>query len=140
MKVYLATSGEYSDYTVRKVFLREEDADAYDLADSTTEFEVHEGPVDVRSWHTLTWRTELADATDRQIAAYDQNPATCSSMRDFDGNERNCSHSWSTAWDSATRTRVPILYVQGWDLDRVRKVYSEQRAQFIANSDMGVTP
>jgi hypothetical protein len=140
VKVYLATSGEYSDYCVRKVFLREEDADAYPLADCTEEFELHEGPVDVRSWITLTWRPERADATERQLAAADQNPAVTGEPRDFDGNERNCSHSWGTAWHSASRTRVPILDVQGWDLDRVRKVYSEQRAQFIANRDMGVTP
>jgi hypothetical protein len=36
-KVYLATSGEYSDFTVRHAFAREEDARSYLLADDVME-------------------------------------------------------------------------------------------------------
>ena len=45
-----------------------------------------------------------------------------------------------TPGTSCTSGRVlrrigPVLNVQGWDLDRCCKVYSEQRAQFLARQE-----
>ncbi|HET9968511.1 MAG TPA: hypothetical protein VFQ68_09760 [Streptosporangiaceae bacterium] len=131
MKVYVATSGEYSDYRIAHVFARREDADAYQGADRTEEYEVREGPVEMRPWHTLTWATEIPDreATSMALA----NPFEQSWPKDFDGDERNVSH----AWFGPPHRTGPVLQVEGWDLARVRKVYSEQRAQHLAGQPHG---
>ncbi len=127
-KVYLATSGEYSDYRVRHVFTRREDAEAYRLADEVEERELHDGPVEVRAWHTLTWRPKFPDrpAEFPQVA----NPFESKELRDFDGQPGLVEHEW---------TQGPVLNVRGWDLRRVRKVYSEQRARYLAEAQ-DVTP
>ena len=129
MKIYLATAGEYSDYRVRHAFAREEDAEAYPLGDDVLELEVHDGPVDVRYWYDLDWDTREGDS--RQVMGepignpYISQPE----LRDFDGDERHVQHTWSGGIH---------LNVQGWDRDLVMKVYSEQRAQFLARKE-GVT-
>ena len=47
-RVYLATSGTY-DYRVQAVFTRREDAESFGLADDVEEFELHDGPLEVRT-------------------------------------------------------------------------------------------
>lgn len=129
MKVYLATSGEYSDYRVRRVFTRREDAEAYELADGVEEVEVDEGPVEVRTKHYLTWSSWIPDREADGWAA--ANPSVTTDREDYDGRP-SLGHRWreeSLGW---------TLSVHGWDLGAVRKVYSEQRAQFIAKQDMGI--
>jgi hypothetical protein len=125
MKVYLATSGEYSDFRVRHVFARREDAESYELGDDVEEREVRDGPVEVRSWHRLYWHPGKPDADDGDSFALG-NPWSSSRPSDFDGRARLVEHRW----DDTAGGRV--LTVEGWDLDGVRKVYSEQRAQHIA--------
>ena len=123
MKVYAATSGEYSDYRVRHIFAREEDARAYALGDDVEEFELREGPVEVRSWHTLRWDAGKPDRkAEGGLSA--GNPWTYSQRRDFGGNAQHAEHEWAGngLW----------LLVSGWDPHLVRKVYSEQRAQYEA--------
>src|ERR1035441_2640518 len=56
MIIYLATSGEYIDYQVCHAFAKREDAESYKLGDDVKEMEVRDGPVEVRTWHTLNWR------------------------------------------------------------------------------------
>lgn len=130
MKVYLATSGDYSDYRVRHVFARREDAEAYALGDDVEEFEVQEGPIEVRPWHQLMW---WPGRPDRQAAAFaSANPLVYSTeRRDYDGNPRHADHHWDDA--------RACLEVEGWDRDRVKKVYSEQRAQYLARKE-GIAP
>ena len=53
------------------------------------------------------------------------NPHTNSELRDFDGNEHRVEHTWSGR----------RLNVQGWDREADVKVYSEQRAQFLARKE-----
>jgi len=130
MKVYLATAGEYSDYRVVRVFARKEDAEAYELANDVEEYELTEGPIEVRRWHTLGWCPWIPDREATGMAA--ANPFWGNEMRDYDDQPRNVIHKWQ---DDRFGRR---LAVEGWDLDRIRKVYSEQRAQFIARQDMGV--
>ena len=122
MIIYLATSGEYSDYQVCHAFAKREDAESYKLGDDVKEMEVRDGPVEVRTWHTLNWR---ADWPEREAEAgfVAGNPHPWTERRDFDGDERRVEHTWSGGVH---------LNVQGWDPDLVRKVYSEQRAQFLA--------
>lgn len=129
MKIYLATSGDYSDYRVRHVFARKEDAEAYALGDDVEEFEVQEGPVEVRPWHELMW---WPDRPDRQAGEFTgANPLVYSAgRRDYDGNARHVDHRWNDA-----RT---CLEVEGWERERVMKVYSEQRAQHLAHKE-GIT-
>jgi hypothetical protein len=122
MKVYLATSGEYSDYRVQHVFTRREDAETYALGDDVMECELHDGPVEVRTWHTLRW---YANSPDHEGDSYRiGNPWLDSEQRDWDGRPGHVQHSWH-----AVGTQ---LLVEGWDLQRVRKTYSEQRAQRLA--------
>lgn len=129
MKVYLATSGEYSDYGVCHVFAREEDAASYQGADRVEEFEVRDGPVEMRPRHTLIWNPDLGDREATSLAL--ANPYVSSWPEDFTGHERDVSHAWKGPPEFAM-IGGPVLTVSGWDLARVRKVYSEQRAQYLA--------
>lgn len=124
MKVYLATAGEYSDFRVCHAFARREDAESYKLGDEVMELEVRDGPVEVRYWYDLDWRADRPN--ERSGTAYTlANPYMDSELRDFDGNERHVQHTWSGS----------SLNVQGWDKALVRKVYSEQRAQYLARKE-----
>jgi hypothetical protein len=121
--IYLATSGEYSDYSVLHAFARKEDADAYAIPHQVEEFELHDGPVETRTWHSLHWNTKQPDHDGKpgyQLA----NPYEVAYPKDFDGHPGACLHHFLPY----ART----LIVEGWDLDRVRKVYSEQRARIKA--------
>ena len=128
MIIYLATAGEYSDYQVCRAFAKREDAESYALGDRVEEFEIHDGPVEVRPWHMLNWRADQPDQ-EAESGFYVANPHMWDMPRDYDDNERHVEHTWSNGIH---------LNVQGWDPDRVRKVYSEQRAQFLARKE-GVT-
>lgn len=123
-KVYLATSGEYSDYQVRGVFTHEEDARDYKLGEHVEEYELHDGPVEVRTWHQLSWTPAIPDRKAENFTL--ANPNEYQELRDFDGRERHAEHQWRE------HPLGPILVVSGWDLARVRKVYSEQRAKYLA--------
>ena len=131
MKVYVATSGEYSDYRIAHVFARREDADAYQGADQTEEYEVRDGPVEMRPKHGLIWSPGIPDREATSLAL--ANPHESSWPEDFDGDERNVSHTWL----GPPQRTDPVLQVRGWDLQRVRKVYSEQRAQHLAGQPHG---
>ncbi|MCP9947234.1 hypothetical protein [Actinomadura madurae] len=126
MKVWIATSGSYSDYRIEAVFAREEDARAFELGEDFEEYEVHDGPLEVRDWWTLRWFPQGQAGAD---------PYETSDRRAFDGHPNYARHEWLK--DSR---HVPHLIVQGWDLERVRKVFSEQRAQWLARKDMGIEP
>lgn len=135
--IYLATRGEYSDYRVCRAFTRREysdyrvchaftrreDAEAYPLGDHVEELELRPGPVEVRYWYDLDWRADRPDSQEAPFAM--GNPTVDSELRDFDGDERRAEHRWSAQW----------LNVQGWDRDHVMKVYSEQRAQYVATQE-----
>jgi hypothetical protein len=125
MKVYLATRGEYSDYRVCHAFAKREDAEAYPLGDDVKELEVRDGPVEVRTWHTLQWNPAVPDRD--ASSPFASNPAVYSERRDFDGDEGAVLHEWR---------KVPLaLFVRGWDRDRVLKIYGEQRAAYIARRE-----
>jgi hypothetical protein len=124
VKVYIATSGSYSDYRIEGVFTREEDAGAFELGEDVEEFELQEGPLEVRDWWTLTWYPQ---------GQHGRDPLTHSARRVFDGHPNYARHEWNK-----TSQFVPFLRVEGWDRERVMKVFSEQRAQHIARKDMGV--
>lgn len=126
-KVYLATAGEYSDYRVRHVFARREDAEAYQLGDDVEERELQSGPVEVRRWYVLRWEPRLGDRPGDGLAM--ANPHEDSEYRDFDGQPGHAEHQWIELAPGRT-----LLKVGGWNLARVRKVYSEQRAQYLAQA------
>ena len=84
MKVYLATSGEYSDYGVCHAFSRREDAEAYPLGDDVLELEVHDGPVEVRFWYEMSWVPRWPDRESDGLTAANpysaRNSATSTGM------------------------------------------------------------
>jgi hypothetical protein len=125
VKIYLATAGEYSDFRVCHAFTRREDAESYKLGDEVKELELHDGPVEVRYWYRLTWNPRLPD----RKAAFPAmaNPHIYDDYRDFDGSEKHVEHTWAP--------ETGVLYVQGWDRQLVLKVYSEQRAQYLARKE-----
>ena len=123
-KVYLSTRGEYSDYRVAHVFTRREDAEAYKLGEDVEERELHDGPVEVRRWYVLRWHADRPDRPQPQSFSL-SNPHTDSDVRDFDGDEKHAEHRWYEN----------MLSVGGWDLALVKKVYSEQRAQYLARQE-----
>jgi hypothetical protein len=125
--IYLATSGEYSDYGVRHAFARKEDAEAYPLGDHVEEYELHDGPVEVRTWHVLYWDPVQPDH-EKEAGRYG-NPWMDEHLQDFGGKPGNISHRWEGRYHAP---EIKKLRVEGWDPDRVRKVYSEQRAQYKA--------
>jgi hypothetical protein len=129
VKVWIATSGEYDDYAIRHVFARREDAAAYQLGDAVEEMEVHDGPVEVRMWHTLTWNTKIRDRDGDSNAL--ANPYESSYPQDYDGEPRNVMHSWG----GPPQLVADVLTVEGWDPAQVRKVYAEQRAQYLAREN-----
>lgn len=130
VKVYVATSGEYSDYRIEHVFARQQDAEAYQGADRVDEYEVRDGPVEMRPWHTITWNPDLGDREHDSMRL--ANPLESAWPKDFDGRPEYAAHHWA----GPPERTGPVLYVEGWDLQRVRKVYSEQRAQHIARQDL----
>jgi hypothetical protein len=50
--------------------------------------------------------------------------------KDYTGQFGYVTHYW------ASRTNELALYVEGWELDRVLKVYSEQRAMYLAQQEV----
>jgi hypothetical protein len=133
-KVYLATAGAYSDYRVCCAFARKEDAEAYKLGDEVLELEVHDGPVEVRTWYQLTWRADRGAHMNKDGGG-SPNPYTyAGEVRDFDGNDKHVEHRWSRAYMQETEGNAH-LQVGGWDLALVKKVYSEQRAQYLARQE-----
>jgi hypothetical protein len=87
MMIYLATSGEYDDYRVEAAFTRREDAEAFELGDDVEEMKLHDGPLEVRTWHQIRWykRDPLRSGSslrvpnpypqDRERRIWDGNPA-----------------------------------------------------------------
>jgi hypothetical protein len=129
MKVYVATSGEYSDYRVQHIFANREDAEAYAGADEVTEWDVLDHPVEQRQWYQLIWSPKIEDR--EHVPGYRMgNPHEQTWQEDYTGNDPGyAAHHWTA------RGSEVVLCVQGWELDRVRKVYSEQRAQYLADQE-----
>ncbi|MGH3203511.1 MAG: hypothetical protein ACRDP5_15870 [Streptosporangiaceae bacterium] len=125
MKIYIATRGEYSDYRVCHAFARREDAESYQVGEDVLEMDLHDGPVEVRYWYDLDWRADLPARREIKGLGRVPNPYTSSELRDFDGDGRHVEHTWTGRY----------LNVQGWDRQLVRKVYSEQRAQYVARQE-----
>lgn len=139
MKVYLATHGAHSDYQVLHAFARREDAEAYELADDVEEFELREGPVETRDWYSLEWYTAEPDGehtvegsfTNQTYRLTNPRPAR-SRRRDYDGRPHRVEHSWRPC------VRGSSLNVEGWDLERVQKIYGELRAEWLNCKALGM--
>jgi hypothetical protein len=133
--VYLATRGEYSDYRVCHAFASREDAESYKLGEDVMELEVRDGPVEVRRWYHLTWRGDRADRMGEDGRGLPNPYVYAGDERDFNGDERHVEHRWSKGHLQAENTGNAHLEVEGWDVALVKKVYSEQRAQYLARKE-----
>jgi hypothetical protein len=112
-KVYVATSGSYSDYTVEGVFRNKEDAEAYALADDLLEFVLMDGPADVRPYYMATWNERSGDWTN----SFDQL---------YDGNDE------VVVQDGTDYLSNPWIRVTGWDKERVLKALGDRKAALVA--------
>lgn len=144
MKVYLATSGSYSDYRVLGVFARLRDAEAYELADDVEEFELKEGPQEVRSWHTLRWEPDRPEP--EYVVHFSWSPPGGSKIpnptedshpqrRDYNGHYKTVEHRWV---GHPGKAGCGALVVSGWDVERIRKVFGELRAEWLNNKALGM--
>jgi hypothetical protein len=133
-KVYLATAGEYSSFRILHAFAREEDAESYKLGGDVLEFEVHEGPVEVRTWYSLKWRGDRGEFMGTEPRGARNPYVYAGEQRDFNGNEKHVQHSWGRAYLQECDGNAHLT-VEGWDLALVKKVYSEQRAQYLARQE-----
>jgi hypothetical protein len=115
-KVYVATEGAYSDYSVVGVFLNEEDAKACPLADGYEEFVLNDGPMDLRYYYTAVYHGRYGRA--RQVDMRDE-------LVEYDGNDevRLIKSSWSGP---------PTFMAHGWDQLKVLKIVSDARAAYLA--------
>ena len=138
----MTTSGEYSDYCITNVFRNKEDAEAYagthgeSYETGVEEYELREGPVERRAWHSLYWHPHRADEGPQPGRM--GNPWEYAETRDFDGDPRRVEHNWSSSRGITQDDQIigiRLLRVQGWDRARVLKVYSEQRAQELARRE-----
>jgi hypothetical protein len=91
------------------------------------EYELTEGPADVRPRYILQWIPAIPDRKTSGTAL--ENPYVHSYDQDFDSGVRPIFHHW---YESAQPGPPPRLLVEGWDRERVMKVYSEQRAQYLS--------
>jgi hypothetical protein len=135
VKVFLATAGEYSSFRVLHAFAREEDAESYRLGGGDVlELEVHDGPVEVRTWYRMTWRGDRGDYMGTEPRGLPNPYVYVGEQRDFDGNEKHVEHRWGRGHLQEVEGNAH-LQVEGWDLALVKKVYSEQRAQYLARKE-----
>lgn len=135
MKVYVATSGEYSGRFNAYVFTKREDAEAYAGPDNVEEHELREGPVERRPRHVLTWNPALPDRDADPGLRELVNPHEWERLEDFDGRAQNVTYAWIPPSHFVPAVS-DLLQVEGWDLERVRKVYTEQRAQYQARREL----
>jgi hypothetical protein len=114
--VYLAVSSvNGTDYEVQAVFTRREDAEAFGLADGVREFELHDGPLEVRTWYHLRWYRKQPL---REQPAPDgtANPYLYGDLRIWDGDPGRVEIS---------RIADYQVDAEGWDLARVRSRLDE---------------
>lgn len=114
-------------YKVVRAFANREDADAYGLADDILDMDVDEAPVDVCTWHTISWMPDQ-DEWSREEAVPDvglhENPRRYEHRREFDNTPANfVIHSW---------TRYRALDVEGWDKALVETTYQALRTAHLA--------
>ncbi|MFC4114137.1 DUF7296 family protein [Nonomuraea zeae] len=115
VKVYVATSGSYSDYTVEAVFRNKEDAQAYKLADDWLEFVLMDGPADVRPHYLATWNQRSGEWSSSHDSLYDGNDDV-------------------SVTDGSDYLNNPWIRVTGWDRERVFKVLGERKAELLAKT------
>lgn len=112
--VYIPTSDGVADCEVRYAFTRYDDARAYCIDGEVIELELRDGPVKTRTWHKIFWLPPLG-------------PHESSTEKDFDGYPDRVEYAW--VHGNAGTPRRSALTVEGWDLNRVREAYGEQRAR-----------
>ena len=126
VKVYAATSA----HRVHHIFADLKDAEAYEGADEVIEWDVLDHPVERRPWYEIIWSPKIEDR--EQIPGFRMaNPHEACWQRDYTESDTGYV---SLHW--ASRGHEVVLCVQGWELDRVRKVYAEQRAQYLDENSL----
>lgn len=128
MKVYVATNGEYSDFAIVGIFGTEELARDCPLADGYQEWDVLTEPIKVKSFYNLTWYVTSPEHTGPTLDHMTNPSLHTFTIREDNVLHAKCGHYWYN-------TERPVLTVHGTDLDRIMKVYGEQRAKFLAQRE-----
>lgn len=141
MKVYIVTTGSYSSYGISQVFQNKADAEQYAATFSGSsdaeveEYELREGPVKKRArWH-LQWYSCLPAFLDlgvRKIRYEVPEPRVWSYDEDDLGEQIKISVTWVHEKSYGDRD---VLSINGPSEEAVRKVFSEQRAQYLARKE-----
>lgn len=119
-KVYVVTSGDYSDYSIEAIYKKRE------LADDHVK-QIGRGDADVEEW-------DLLDAVRERVAILRMRWAGGDS-REWSYTEWKDSAEACNTWDS---TNLHFIDTYGYDYERVRKVHAERVAQAIAHRE-GIT-
>jgi hypothetical protein len=105
-KVYVATHGEYDNYEVVGVFLREQDAKDCELADDYFEETLRTGPMDVRTRYRAI---KIARGPHKGTFRYS---------------------SWEAEYDGDDRVKVDHNGAEGWDQGKVRAIAAGELSPF----------
>jgi hypothetical protein len=139
MKIYLATSGCYSDYSVHQAFKNEEDAEAYidGMYDGhVEEYELWDDPVKKRKHWYLEWQSfkRVFSRVNGGLETRDVEPEPLISSWTEDAvGVLKLRVVWETM-EFGGRT-LDRLTVHGPSEEAVLKVFSEQRAQYLARKE-----
>lgn len=128
MKVYVATRGQFNIQRIQHIFANREDAEAYAGADEVTEWDVMDHPIEQDQWHEIIWSAHIGDR--EADSTHMANPYQTAWPKDYISEGGYVTHHW------ASRGTEVVLCVQGWELDGVLKVYSEQRAKYLAGQEV----
>lgn len=117
-KVYISTSGAYSDYSVEAAYLNEEDAKNCPKGDDYLELVLNDGPMDLRTRYHASWDTRFQATQKIHVITDDE---------EYDGNEEVTLSSYKNPVMNHVR-----FAASSWDREKAVKLVSDARAQYLA--------
>jgi hypothetical protein len=140
VKIYLATSGSYSAYEVHQAFKNEEDAKAYIdgmYEGQVEEYELWDGPVKKRKHWYLVWTSKEVDRSADGRTGAVRSIESEANVWSTDDDDIGGPVKIKVAWFVQAYYDGPIdrLEIAGPSEEAVLKVFSEQRAQYLAQKE-----
>lgn len=126
-KIYIVTSGEYSDYCIQAVFSTKKKADEYRQQHGTDfSIEIFDIDEEVKK-ETKIWRVEM------RFDNFKVSECTAELWGDGWGSHMKDTFEYIFGWEEIEYIR---LYLEADSMDRAIKIASERIAQIKANKDM----